>query len=132
METEFLIVVSNRRGERALEVYRQRWGIEVLFAALKRRGFDFERTHLKDRDRIAKLVALLALAFTWAHLVGAWLAETKPPPMKKHGRRARSLFRYGLDHLQYILLNLEQQAEAFADCVWLLISPLISLKCSTQ
>lgn len=125
LKSDYLIVVSNTSAQEALEFYRLRWGIEVLFAALKSRGFNFEQTHLVDRDRIAKLVALLALAFTWAHLVGLWLAEAKPLSIKNHGRAARSLFRSGLDQLQYVLLNLEHQPAAFAECVSLLITPLI-------
>ena len=125
LERDYLIVVSNAGVQEALEIYRLRWGIEVLFAALKSRGFNFEETHLVDRERIKKLVALLALAFTWAHLVGLWLAESEPLKIKKHGRLARSLFRSGLDQLQYVLLNLEHQRAAFAECVWLLIAPLI-------
>lgn len=124
LEQAYLIVVSNRPGAQALAFYRLRWGIEVLFAALKSRGFNFEETHLVDRERIGKLVALLALAFTWAHLVGLWLAQQQPLKVKQHGRRARSLFRSGLDQLQYVLLNLVHQAEAFAECLWVLIAPL--------
>lgn len=126
LESEYLIVVSNHSARSALQTYRLRWGIEVLFAALKSRGFDFEQTHLVDPERIKKLVALLALAFTWAHLVGEWLAEAKPLEIKKHGRAARSLFRSGLDHLQYVLLNPVYQQERFAACVGLLITPLNS------
>lgn len=125
LETDYLIVVSNTSAQQALEIYRLRWGIEVLFFSLKSRGFNFEETHLVDRERIAKLVALLALAFTWAHLVGLWLAQAKPPAIKNHGRPARSLFRSGLDQLQYVLLNLAHQRAAFAECVWVLIAPLI-------
>lgn len=124
LDEAYLIVVSNRPGPQALAFYRLRWGIEVLFASLKSRGFNFEETHLIDRERIRKMVALLALAFTWAHLVGAWLAQQKPLAIKNHGRRARSLFRRGLDQLQYVLLNRVHQAEAFAECLWLLIAPL--------
>ncbi|MCH8963253.1 MAG: transposase, partial [Bacteroidetes bacterium] len=83
LERDYLIVVSNTSAKQALEIYRLRWGIEVLFAALESRGFNFEETHLVDRERIAKLVALLALAFPWAHLVGLWLAEAKPPKMQE-------------------------------------------------
>lgn len=125
LERDYLIVVSNTTAQQALEIYRLRWGIEVLFFSLKSRGFNFEETHLIDQERIAKLVALLALAFTWAHLVGLWLAEFKPPAIKNHGRPARSLFRSGLDQLQYVLLNLAHQRVAFAECVWVLIAPLI-------
>jgi len=32
--------------------------------------FNFEDTHLKDPARIAKLLALLSVAFTWVYLVG--------------------------------------------------------------
>jgi hypothetical protein len=125
LETDYLIVVSNTSAQQALEIYRLRWGIEVLFFSLKSRGFNFEETHLTDQERIAKLVALLALAFTWAHLVGLWLAQAKAPAIKNHGRPARSLFRLGLDQLQYVLLNLRHQRAAFAECVWVLIKPLI-------
>lgn len=122
LRESYLIVVSNQRRGDALAFYRLRWGIEVLFAALKSRGFNFEQTHMTDRARIGKLVGLLALAFTWAHLVGTWLSQQKPLALKKHGRRARSLFRRGLDQLQYVVLNLVD--EAFAACLRLLIAPL--------
>lgn len=125
LERDYLIVISNTNAQQALEIYRLRWGIEVLFFSLKSRGFNFEETHLTDQARIAKLVALLALAFTWAHLVGLWLAQAKPPAIKNHGRLARSLFRSGLDQLQYVLLNLAHQRAAFSECVWVLIAPLI-------
>lgn len=128
LEKEYLIVVSNRAGSQALAFYRLRWGIEVLFASLKSRGFNFEETHLVDPARIGKLVALLALAFTWAHLVGQYLAEVKPLAIKKHGRPARSLFRRGLDQLQYVLLNLAHHAEALAQWLGLLIAPLSTLE----
>ena len=75
---EYLIVASNQDKARAWSRYRKRWGIEVLFSVLKKRGFDFEQTHLTQIERIRKLVALLALAFTWAHLVGIWLTQQKP------------------------------------------------------
>ena len=123
LEDEYLIVASNRNNGQALDQYQKRWSIEVLFSALKKRGFDFETTHLTDLERIKKLVALLAIAFTWAHLVGVWLAQKKPLKIKNHGYKEQSLFRYGLDHLQYLLLNIQQRLNDFYHCVWLLICP---------
>ena len=119
----FLIIASNAQGQAALDAYKKRWGIEVLFANLKSRGFDLEETHLVHEERIEKLIALLALAMSWAHIVGEWLALTKPIKIKNHGRRAKSLFRYGLDHLQYVLLNINHQAQEFLRCIGLLIHP---------
>ena len=51
-------------------------------------------------------MALLAIAFSWAHKVGEWRHTfVKPLRIKKHGRPEQSLFRYGLDHLTDNLLH---------------------------
>lgn len=120
---EFVLIASADPGGRMLHHYKQRWGIECLFAALKSRGFDFEQTHLRHPERIEKLIGLLALAFAWAFLVGQWLAQHKPLKVKNHGRKEKSLFRYGLDHLQFILLNLDEQIDAYIEALWLLMVP---------
>jgi len=43
---DLMIVVPNIDHPHALRQYRKRWGIECLFAHLKRRGFNTEDTHL--------------------------------------------------------------------------------------
>ena len=91
--------------------------IETLFGCLKNRGFRLEETHVTDPQRLAKLLALLALSFSWAHLVGEWLAQAEPlriNKLKTHGRRAKSLFRHGLDHLRRLLCNLQSFAQQAA------------------
>ena len=102
-ERRLLIVAGTVR--RLLRLYRLRWGIEVLFAGLKSRGFDFETTHLKAQLRISTLVGLLAVAYSLAHATGRYLAQHRPIRLKRHGRRARSVFRLGLDHLRHVLLR---------------------------
>lgn len=102
---EYLIVISERECESAIADYGRRWEVETLFGCLKSRGFCLEHTHVTDSDRLKKLLALLALAFCWAHVVGEWLSAQQPLKIKKHGRKARSLFRHGLDHLRRILCN---------------------------
>ena len=110
---DLLILVTNGRPSRALVLYGQRWQIETMFGALKTRGFDFEATHLTRPERVERLLSILALAFVWATLVGVWLHEHKKAlQLKKHGRLARSIFRYGLDHLRMILLNQHPQIQA--------------------
>ena len=98
-----MVVGAYRRGDRAdlLADYRLRWGIESLFGALKSRGFNLESTHLRHSERLERLLALLALAFGWAHRTGVWVAEHVRAPrfIAKYGRRAKSLFRLGLDSL---------------------------------
>src|SRR5215470_13919852 len=56
---EYLILVSSEFSERPHEQYKNRWGIETLFGALKSRGFNLEDTHLKDSERLSRLLALL-------------------------------------------------------------------------
>ena len=51
--------------------------------------------------RLSKLLALLAIAFVWAMKAGMWRHSQDPIRIiKAHGRRARSLFRYGFDLLR--------------------------------
>jgi hypothetical protein len=99
-----ILALGKVEPSRAMDLYRGRWSIETLFAALKPRGFDLEQTHLTAPDRIERLIGLLALALVWARLVGERRTQREGPPRRKsHGRRQRSRFRYGLDRLQRIL-----------------------------
>lgn len=111
---EYLIVVAPQQAERAINDYAKRWEIETLFGCLKSRGFRLEETHVIEPARLKKLIALLALAFCWAHVVGEWLNRQKALKTKKHGRLAKSIFRYGLDHLRRILCNLADRLQKIA------------------
>ena len=110
---EYLILVTDSHPESVMEDYKLRWNIETLFACLKTRGFDFEATHLTDLDRINKPVAVLAVTFCWCHITGEWLHQQKPIKIKKHGRPSVSIFRYGLDWLREIVLNLPGNRRKF-------------------
>lgn len=104
---DLLILVSNRKAKQALKFYKRRWQIEMLFAALKKTGFDLETTHLAANHKLDKLLCLTSLALVWAHSVGEWLHASKLKPLltKQHGRPAKSLFRHGLDYLRSLLCN---------------------------
>jgi hypothetical protein len=115
-----VMLASNRRHGDALSLYSLRWSIETLFLNLKSRGFDLEATRLRDGVRVERLVALLALTFAFAYRVGLWLSERVPVRLKGHGRRARSVFRMGLDHLRGLLLNLPYRGAEFSRCLHVL------------
>lgn len=129
-EPEHLILVTNAHAHRGLRHYRRRWEIETLFGALKSRGFDLESTHMTAQGHISKLVGLLALAFVWSHLVGQWRNRVDPLQTKKHGRLEKSLFRYGLDLLQSVMLNLAEKQESFRRCLRILTNPTQFLSCT--
>lgn len=119
---ELLIVVTDQLLTDPIGHYGKRWEIETLFGCLKSKGFNFEDTHLVDRDRIGKLVALLVIAFAWSHQVGEWRHEQKAIVIKKHGRKAISWFRYGLDCLRERLLNSTYRSQySFAELMGLLV-----------
>lgn len=111
---EYLMVVASSYRARAIDEYGRRWEIETLLGCLKSRGFQLEETQVIEPERLKKLIALLALAFCWAHVVGEWLSRQKPLKTKKHGRLAKSIFRYGLDHLRRILCNLSDRFQRIA------------------
>ena len=106
---EWLILVSAEYHDDPATEYRKRWGIETLFGALKTRGFNLEDTRLSEEARLARLLALLAIAFTWAFLVGQWQAVVKELKLKKHGYPPKSIFRLGLDLLCRLVTNLESR-----------------------
>lgn len=107
---KLLIVVSSDSApcDQILNDYKKRWGIECLFKALKSQGFDFETTHLTDPQKIDKLIALMAIACVWVCKTGQWLNDKNEIPIKDHGRKSISVFRYGLDYLREIFLNVSK------------------------
>ena len=119
---ELLILVTDSQPQTALRDYARRSGIETLFAALKTRGFNLQDTHLQHSHKLSKLVALLAIAFTWAMLAGLWLHQRKPLKLKSHGRREKSLFRLGFDFLRHICLDFSLHRSDFRHAL-LLIAP---------
>jgi transposase len=102
---EQMIVVSNFKFENPLEMYRRRWEIETMFGCLKTRGFRMEDTHITDPDKIEKVMFVLAIAFCWAYRTGAIRDQTQAIEVKTHGRKARSLFREGLNLIRRAILG---------------------------
>ncbi|MCC9034349.1 IS4 family transposase [Chryseobacterium sp. C-39] len=103
---ELLIIISYNKNEQSLLNYKERWQIETCFKAMKSSGFDIENTHLQDLERIEKLLCLVMIAFLWCYKIGDYLDRSvKAIPIKKHGHRAKSVFKYGLEFVSEILQN---------------------------
>ena len=118
---DWLIVVSDHRAD-LLEEYRLRWGIETLFQALKKRGFDLEAT---CTTRTEALLGLLSLCYLWCLRAGLFLWASDPLPPLPHGRLAQSWFRRGLDFLHRLLAPLSGKPDrAHFDRALLLLRPV--------
>lgn len=103
---ELQILVSYCNAEEALGMYKKRWQVETMFKGMKSSGFDIEGSHVRDHSRMSNLFAIIMIAYVWCYLVGIYINEyIKPITVLKHGRRAVSLFKYGLDYIFQCLVN---------------------------
>jgi Transposase DDE domain len=102
---DYLAILSNCPNNNPLQVYKKRWSIEVFFQSIKKRGFDFEQTHLTHSERLKKLFALVALAFALCVTIGIHQNDkVKTIEVKNHGYKQNSFFRTGLDQIKRALL----------------------------
>lgn len=96
--SELQILISYNKPKETVDTYRLRWQIETMFKAMKSVGFNIEDTPLTDLKRIEKLLLLVMVAFVWCYDVGEFVhRHLKPIRILKNGRKAKSIFRYGLD-----------------------------------
>lgn len=111
---QYLIIVSYDKQQQAMLNYKDRWQIETMFKAFKIKGFNIEDTHLNDIDRIDTLVAVVSIAFSWAYKAGIYAYQhIKPIVVKKHKRKARTFFKYGLKFITNALLVHFDQRSTF-------------------
>ncbi len=68
--------------------------------------------NLSNIKRIEKLLVLVIVAFTLAYKAGEYQHNhVKPIKLKKHGNKARSIFKYGLSFIASVLLNVYYQTD---------------------
>lgn len=123
---ELMVVATNTHPKNAIAIYLRRWEIESLFQAFKSRGFNLEDTQLTDPARLSKLIAVIAVAFTWAHKVGEWRQKIKPIRLRKMRKQLRpeySLFKYGLELLTDCFVNQSVTAKKLRKIVEILENP---------
>lgn len=116
---EYLFLIGNIPAKKLGSVYRQRWSIEVLFQSFKERGFDLESTHLKCNEKLSKLLVFVSLAVAICVKVGEhYHQKVQEIKTKKHGYKANSFFRKGLNLLREGLKNPKEAFIRFwAECI---------------
>jgi hypothetical protein len=85
LEDDYLLIITNYESntDEVLATYSKRWEIETMFKAFKAQGFNLEDTHLTKKDRIKKLLALMAIAFVWSYITGEYFEKIEPIKLKK-------------------------------------------------
>lgn len=107
-EAEYLYVFGRVKAEFLAHLYRKRWCIEAFFQNLKGRGFELESTHLRSLTKLSKLVALVSLAYAFCASFGLYYHQkVQSIKIKKHGYKANSFARYGLNQVRIILRESE-------------------------
>ncbi len=107
---DFLYVVSNNlTPDVALKTYKKRWSIEVLFGHLKKKGFNLESTHMTDKKKIDKLIAVVSLAFLFT--IG-WGILLKEQNSLNAAQKRKSTFRLALDLIQSMILKPNKYKES--------------------
>mgnify|MGYP000692384789 CR=1 FL=1 len=98
------------------QIYRRRWQIECFFQHLKSRGFDLESTHMKSLKKLKMLLGIVGLASMMCQTAGVYHHQKiQKIKRKKHGYKAKSFARKGLDHWRWILKQLPACFERFID-----------------
>jgi len=111
-----IYLVSNMTsGQRACDWYRKRMHIETFFSDQKSRGFQIDRSHLSDPERVHRLLIAASLAYLWVICLGTvahdddWL-----PVIHRRHRCDLSLFQLGLRLLDYLLNHDQPIPSSFA------------------
>ena len=110
---KLLIVITPEPCSTAISDYGKPWGIETLFGMFKTRGFCLESTHFQDRKRLMQAHCFDDISFMLGFQTVEWLHQLHPITVKKHGRLAKSVFRYGLDYLRSIVSDLDLKHDQF-------------------
>jgi hypothetical protein len=81
--------------------YRKRMWIEETYGDMKGHGVDLEETHMRDLDRLSRLVLGVCLVYMWLISLGSWVIKNgKRHMVDKKARRDKSYFRIGWSWLK--------------------------------
>ena len=104
-ESEPLYLVSNMSvAEEAIKYYQKRFRIETFFSDQKSRGFNIQKSHIEDPQRLSRLLIASCLAYIWIVYLGSVCKSDGWQAMiHRRNRCDLSLFRLGLQLLEHFL-----------------------------
>jgi len=94
------LVTNMDDGAAASDLYRQRAHIETFFSDQKSRGFQVQRSQLRDPHRLSRFLIVACLAYLWVVYLGVCaLRDDHLRQIHRQDRCDLSLFRLGLRFL---------------------------------
>jgi len=102
---EPLYLVSNMSSaEEAIDYYKKRFRIETFFSDQKSRGFNIQKSHLTDPQRLSRLLIASCLAYIWLVYLGSLCQKDGWQSIIHRRKRCDlSLFQLGLRLLEHFL-----------------------------
>lgn len=102
---EPIYLVSNvESAQEACRWYKKRFRIETFFSDQKSRGFNLNKSHLSDPNRLSRLMIAACLAYIWIVFLGVQaLAKGLNTFIHRTNRCDLSLFQLGLRFFNYLL-----------------------------
>ncbi len=100
---EELYLVSNMSSfEDAMTYYKKRFRIETFFSDQKSRGFNIQKSHLEDPQRLSRLLIAACLAYIWIVYLGSLCKKDGWQNIIHRRKRCDlSLFQLGLRFLEH-------------------------------
>jgi hypothetical protein len=104
-EAEPLYLVSNLSlAEEAIKYYQKRFRIETFFSDQKSRGFNIQKSHLEDPQRLSRLLIATCLAYIWLVYLGTLCKrEGSQSTIHRKSRCDLSLFQLGFRLLEHFM-----------------------------
>ena len=101
---EAWFLISDRpAGRKRIQQYGWRMRVESTFQDMKRRGWQWESSHVRQRDRLERLLLVLFLAFWWLmHLAASCVHSGRRSRYDRHDRRDKGMLRLGRLYLRDI------------------------------
>jgi hypothetical protein len=104
-EVDPLYLVSNlSSAEEAIKYYKKRFRIETFFSDQKSRGFNIQKSHIEEPQRLSRLLIATCLAYIWVIYLGSLCkSDGWQEIIHRKNRCDLSLFQLGLRLLEHFL-----------------------------
>lgn len=101
------LVTNMACSPEACHYYRYRYRIETFFSDQKSRGFNLQKSHQSNPDRLSRLLIVACLAYIWMIFLGEFVKPKKGIMRQIHraDRCDLSLFQLGLRYFEYLFQN---------------------------
>lgn len=102
-EQAWFLISDRPAGRKIVKRYRWRMRVESTFQDMKRRGWQWESSHVRQLDHLERLLLVLFLAFWWLmHLAASCVHSGRRQRYDRHHRREKGYLRLGRLYLRDI------------------------------